>query len=45
MKVRLKQFSSDARFSQKSTVGSAAYNLFAGRTLVLDPGSTGYVVT
>ena len=38
MKVRLKRFSSSARFSQKSTVGSAAYNLFAGRTVVLDIG-------
>ena len=45
MMVRSKRFSSRACCPQKSTVGSAAYYLFATRTIVLEPGSTGSVET
>ena len=45
MMLRSKRFSSRACCPQKSTVGSAAYYLFAIRTTVLEPGSTGSVGT
>lgn len=40
MKVKFKRFSTSARVPQKSTIGSACYNLFAGRCVVLETGAT-----
>ena len=45
MKVRSRRFSSRARCPQKSTVGSATYDLFAATTVVLEPVSTRSVET
>ena len=40
MKVRFKRISTRARCPQKSAVGSAYYDLFGARNIVLEPGST-----
>ena len=45
MKIRFRRFSSRARYPQKSTVGSAAYDLFAARSVVIEPGATFSVKT
>ena len=45
MKVKLKRFSSRARVPQKAAIGSACYNLFAAKCVVLETNSTRYVET
>ena len=45
MKVRFKRFSTRARVPQKSTIGSACYDLFAVRCVFLEPGATRLVET
>ena len=40
MKVKLKKFSSRARASQKSTPGSACYDIFAASCVALESGAT-----
>ena len=40
MKVRFKRISTRACCPQKSAVGSAYYDLFGARNIVLEPGST-----
>ena len=45
MQVRFKRFSTRARVPQKSTIGSACYDLFVARCIVLDPGATRSVET
>ena len=45
MKVRFKWIGTCARCPQKSTVGSACYDLFAAINVVLEPGSTRSVET
>ena len=38
MKVKFKRFSSRASIAQKATIGSACYDLFAAKPVVLDTG-------
>ena len=45
MKVRFKSFSTRACIPQKSTNGSACYDLFAARCAVLEPGATRSIET
>ena len=45
MKVKFKRFSSCARISQKATIGSACYNLFVARCVMLEPNATRFVET
>ena len=40
MKVRFKRFSTGACVLQKSSTGSACYNLFAARCVTLEPAAT-----
>ena len=40
MKVKSRRFSSRARCSQKSTQGSAGYDLFLSRNVALEPNTT-----
>ena len=39
MKVKFKRFSSCAHIPQKVTIGSACYNLFAAKTVLLEPNA------
>ena len=45
MKVKFKRFSSRAKIPEKATEGSACYDLFAARCVVLEPKSTRSVET
>ena len=45
MKVRFKRFSTRACIPQKSTSGSACYDLFAAKCAVLEPGGTRSIET
>ena len=45
MKVSFRPYSARARCPQKPTVGSACYDLFVARNVVLEPGSTRSVET
>ena len=45
MKVKLKKFSSRARASQKSTPGSACYDIFAASCVTLESGATRSIET
>ena len=45
MKVKFKKFSSRARASQKSTPGSACYNIFAASCVTLESGATRSIET
>lgn len=45
MKIRFRWFSSSARFPRKTTAGSAAYDLFVGKNVVLEAGTTRSVET
>ena len=40
MKVKIKRFLSRSRISQKATIGSACYDLFAAKSVVLEPNTT-----
>ena len=40
MKVKIKGFLSRSRISQKATIGSACYDLFAAKSVVLEPNTT-----
>ena len=39
MKVKFKRFSSCVHIPQKVTIGSACYNLFAAKTVLLEPNA------
>ena len=45
MKVKSKKFSSRADILQKATIGSACYDLFTAKPVVLEPNSTRSVET
>lgn len=45
MKVKFKRFSSQAKISQKATIGSAFYDLFVAKSVVLDPNVSRLVET
>lgn len=39
MKAKFKRFSSSAHILQKVTIGSACYNLFTAKTVLLEPNA------
>lgn len=39
MQVKIKRFLSRSRISQKATIGSACYDLFAAKSVVLEPNT------
>ena len=45
MKVKFKRFSSRASIAQKATIGSACYDLFAAKPVVLELNATRWVET
>ena len=45
MKVKVKRFSSSAQIPQKTTIGSACYDLFAAKSIFLEPNATRSVET
>ena len=45
MKVKFKRFSSQAKISKKATIGSAFYDLFVAKSVVLDPNVSRLVET
>ena len=45
MKVKVKKFSSYACIPQKVTLGSACFNLYSARFVLLEPGKTKKIET
>lgn len=45
MKVKFKRFSSRASVPEISTIGSACYEFFAARCVILEPGATRSIET